>query len=77
MNYLSMLTNELFIKTRVSLAQFELLEKEERMRHLIGEFEQTSGLAKKHGVYRVELLFRPFGVFLIETDPQDHKGLEL
>jgi hypothetical protein len=61
MNDPSTLSNEIFSKIKLPLAQFELFDKEERMRFLFTEFEK--GVATgKHGVKRVEMLLQPFGL---------------
>jgi hypothetical protein len=54
MNEPDLLGSEAFAKIRIPLAEFEALEKEERMRLLIGELERSQG--RKHGVDRFEAL---------------------
>jgi hypothetical protein len=55
------LKNEVFSKVKVPLSEFELLDKEERFRFLIGQVEQQTA-ARRHGVDRFEALLAPFGL---------------
>jgi hypothetical protein len=61
-NDLTILKKDEFAKIRISLREFELLEKEERMRFLLGEFEKNQGVGRKHGADRFEVLLEPFGL---------------
>jgi len=56
------LRNEAFSKIKVSLADFTVLEPEERMRHLVSELERNQGVARKYGVDRFEALLEPFAL---------------
>jgi hypothetical protein len=62
MNDSEILKNEAFSKIRLPLSEFKMLEKEERMRFLINEFERNQGTNRKHGVDMFEILFEPFGL---------------
>ena len=62
MNDPEILKNEVFSKIRLPLGEFEMLEKEERMRFLISEFERNQGTNRKHGVDMFEILLEPFGL---------------
>jgi hypothetical protein len=62
MNQSEILQHEAFAKLRVPLCEFEMLEKDERMRFLISEFERNQGLSRKHGVDRFEVVLAPFGL---------------
>jgi hypothetical protein len=62
MNDAAILRHEAFSKLKVPLSEFEILEKEERMRVLIAELERNPLLSRKHGVDRFELLLEPFGL---------------
>jgi hypothetical protein len=55
------LNKEVFSKVKVPLAEFELLDKEERARFLLGEVERQRA-ARRYGVDRFEPLLEPFGL---------------
>jgi hypothetical protein len=55
----ALLKRDAFSKVRIPLADFEGLEKEERMRLLVVELERASGLNRKFGVDRFESLLGP------------------
>jgi hypothetical protein len=50
MNEPDLLWNETLSKIRIPLAEFEALDKEERMRYLLEELERTHGLRRRQGV---------------------------
>lgn len=58
----TILQKDEFAKIRIALRDFELLEKEERMQFLLGEFEKNHGIGRKHGADRFEVLLEPFGL---------------
>lgn len=58
----NVLENDVFRKIRIRLGEFELLEKEERMRFLLSEFERNQSAGRKQGVDRFEMLLEPFGL---------------
>jgi hypothetical protein len=62
MNDPAILQKDEFAKIRIPLRDFELLEKEERMRFLLDEFEKSQGIGRKHGADRFEVLLEPFGL---------------
>lgn len=53
------LKKDIFAKAKVPLAEFQLLDKEERSRFLLGEVERQ-GAARRYGVDRFETLLEPF-----------------
>lgn len=62
MNDPAILQKDEFAKIRIPLRDFELLEKEERMRFLLSEFEKNICAGRKHGADRFEILLEPFGL---------------
>ena len=56
MNEPTLLQAEAFSKIRIPLTEFEVLEKDERMRFLVEELERGQGLGKKQGVDGFEML---------------------
>ncbi len=62
MNEPDLLRSELFSKVRVPLAEFESLEKEQRMRLLVEEVGRGHGLGKKAGVDGFETLLASVGL---------------
>ncbi len=62
MNDPNILQQDEFAKIRIPLRDFELLEKEERIRFLLAEFERNQSLSRKHGADRFEVLLEPFGL---------------
>ncbi|HSZ64316.1 MAG TPA: hypothetical protein VK828_21135 [Terriglobales bacterium] len=56
MNEPDVLRSEAFSKLRIPLAEFELLEKEDRMRVLLAEVGRGQGLGKRQGVDSFESL---------------------
>jgi hypothetical protein len=56
MNEPDLLQKDAFAKFRIPLAQFESLEKEERIRLLVEELERGHGLARKQGIAGFESL---------------------
>lgn len=56
MNEPDLLQSERFSKVRIPLAEFEALEKEERIRLLIEEIERRDNLTQRQGVDRFETL---------------------
>jgi hypothetical protein len=63
---------ERFAKVRIPLAEFESLEKDERIRFLIAELERGQGLGAKHGIDVFENLLDRIGLSG-EVDPQTKK----
>jgi hypothetical protein len=57
----AILKNEVFSKIRIPLAEFEILDKEERARFLLGEVERQKA-SRRHGVARFESFLEPFGL---------------
>jgi hypothetical protein len=57
----ALLQSPAFSKVKIPLAEFEGLEKDERMRFLISEIDRTHGGGKR-GVERFEILLDPFGL---------------
>ena len=57
-----LLQSDFFAKMRVPLADFEMLEKEERMRLLIRELGRTPGAGRKQGVDQFEALLSHFAL---------------
>ena len=47
----AMLQNEAFAKVKLSLADFEQLEKDERMRFLVEELDRAYGATKQGGIF--------------------------
>jgi hypothetical protein len=62
MNEPLLLQNETFSKLRIPLAEFEMLEQEERMRVLVVEAERGSGLGRRQGVDAFEGLLQHLGL---------------
>jgi hypothetical protein len=60
MNEPELLQKEAFAKVKIPLADFEVLEKEERMRLLVEEIDRSQNLGRKHGVERFEGLLERF-----------------
>jgi hypothetical protein len=58
----AVLLNEAFSKLRISLADFEMLDKEERMRLLIEDIERGLGSSRKQGVDYFETLLDRFSL---------------
>ncbi len=57
MNEPDLLQLEIFSKVRIPLADFEALEKQERMRVLVQEIEKNNNLVRRQGVDGFEALF--------------------
>lgn len=57
-----LLRNETFTKLKIPLAQFETLDKSERMRLLVNEVQRAQGIAAKRGVAVFESLLHVFGL---------------
>jgi len=62
LNKPELLQQESFAKLRIPLADFELLEREERMRFLIAELERSQGFGRKIGIEKCEALLEPLGL---------------
>lgn len=60
LNEPAFLKREVFSNVKIRLADFELLDKEERVRFLLGEVERQSAIHRQ-GVDRFESLLEPFG----------------
>lgn len=55
------LRNEPFGKLKITLADFEASEKDDRMRLLLAELERDKSVRRRHGVDRFEVLLEAFG----------------
>jgi len=62
LNEPELLQSEALAKVRIPLAEFETLEKDERMRLLISELERNQGLGRKQGVDSFEALLERVGL---------------
>lgn len=60
-NNRELLTNDVFAKVKVPLAEFQTLDDEERCRFLLGEIERLTA-ARRHGTERFEALLQPVGL---------------
>jgi hypothetical protein len=69
-----LLRNEVFAKVRIPLAEFETLDKEERIRRLIDELERGPSLGKRQGVYAFEMLLVPVKL-ASDTNPDPKKTI--
>jgi hypothetical protein len=69
-----LLQNDALARVRISLAEFETLEKEERIRRVLDEVGRGPGLGKKQGVYAFETMLAPLKL-AGDTDPEIRKTI--